>query len=605
MIDALETLGRRDSPALASESRPLRVEAPETSWLGEVSRVDVKIRGEQVIVEFGEAEEANAAANAMARHILASALERFQLAAVRFPENAEAWVNVGLVSAKAGLTVEAKAAFEKALRINPQHYMALTNLGQVLAAMGDKESAERAYRVVAESHPSSPVAWISLAALALKDSHPEKAIQLLNEAIKRGRGDLPRQHVALLLIRLGRWREAVIHLKVAVRETPRSVAAQHALGAAYAGSREFGKAVSCFRTALALDPRSEVIAVDLSTALAEYGDLREAVNVLRAFVARCGSSWRACQALGRIEFGLEDYRRARASLFKVVELAAGDPTFSALELAKVSNDIGACHAMLGERGRARAMFDRARELSAGREPRHLANMARTYLEEGKAARALEWALQAVEAHPDDVDARLVLASALLADGEANRTVEELRKAIREVDVDAEEAKDLYLFLSGVLVDEVHRHAEAADVARSGIERFPQYGLLHNNLAYAYLMDGRVAEAGRTLDEAPPVEGTASVCLTATRGLLSLRLGKLKEGMAGYRKALEKARKMENWRLASAVVQKMHLEVARYYLNAGMLEEAAREIMDGLVVAGGKAAYKRDLGEMKKALGPGE
>src|SRR5205807_6117553 len=118
---------------------------------------------------------------------------------------------------------------------------------------------------------------------------------------------------------------------------------------------------------------------------------------------------------------------------------------------------------------------------------------------------------------------------------------------------------------------------ALNVAAS---RFPMTLSLANATAYTYLMAGRLEDAGRIL--ASDYSGEErSATMIATRGLYRLRLGDIEGGIAGYRAAIDAARREGNQALAQLANQKMHLELAKAYSDRGWSAEALKEVERGL------------------------
>ncbi|MCA9836673.1 MAG: tetratricopeptide repeat protein [Trueperaceae bacterium] len=91
------------------------------------------------------------------------------------PTDIEAWVNYGIILRSNGKGAEARAAFEQALSLNPNHAVALVGLASVL-----DNSAEAQTRLEAalEAYPRLSQAYLELANLQFQDN-PQTALQTL------------------------------------------------------------------------------------------------------------------------------------------------------------------------------------------------------------------------------------------------------------------------------------------------------------------------------------------------------------------------------------------------------------------------------------------
>lgn len=178
-------------------------------------------------------------------------------------------------------------------------------------------------------------------------------------------------------------------------------------------------------------------------------------------------------------------------------------------------------------------------------------------------------------------------------------------------VDAGEAPiDVYSDLGTLLADELKDPSRAAEVILKGRELYPGDPLLLNNLAYAYLMGGRIADASNLLlgneglmASDSPVPPTTRTVLTATFGLLNLAMDNFDLGEQYYRRAHKLAVHSGNKQLASAVLEKMHLEIARANYRKGNMQETLKHVRLGSVVTGGMRPYERDLKELRNRLLP--
>lgn len=131
--------------------------------------------------------------------------------------SAEQWYEMGC-ELEASSPVEARAAYEKALELDPGVAGAHVNLGRLLHKAGELGRAEPHYREAVALDPDDPTPHFNLGALFEELGRREDAILAYRQAILRD-PDFADAHcnLGLLLESLGRRQEAVRHLMAARR----------------------------------------------------------------------------------------------------------------------------------------------------------------------------------------------------------------------------------------------------------------------------------------------------------------------------------------------------------------------------------------------------
>jgi tetratricopeptide (TPR) repeat protein len=135
--------------------------------------------------------------------------------------SAEEWCELA-IELEAHSPLEAKAAYRHALEMDPEHAAAHINLGRLLHADGELAKAELHYRKAIQHDPASGLAWYDLGVLLEDRDRPADALACYEHAIEVA-PDLADAHynLALLYERTGRQREALRHLAIFRRLTPR------------------------------------------------------------------------------------------------------------------------------------------------------------------------------------------------------------------------------------------------------------------------------------------------------------------------------------------------------------------------------------------------
>jgi DNA-binding transcriptional MerR regulator len=194
-----------------------------------LSRVSVFVDGDRVVAWHGQTrwqpESGQFLFNFDAGQVVRRASQVAKLPSSdrpRLPElTAEEWCDLA-IEIEERSPLEAKAAYHHALDIDPGNATARINLGRMLHAEGTLAGAEAHYREALRREPSSAIAWYNLGVLLEDQNQQDEAIAAYERAV-RADGQLADAHynLALLYERAGRERDAVRHLAIFRRLSPR------------------------------------------------------------------------------------------------------------------------------------------------------------------------------------------------------------------------------------------------------------------------------------------------------------------------------------------------------------------------------------------------
>jgi len=194
-----------------------------------LSRVSVFVDGDRVVAWDGQTrwqpESGQFLFNFDAGQVMRRASQVAKLPSSerpRLPElTAEEWCELA-IEIEERSPLEAKAAYHHALDIDPGNATARINLGRMLHAEGTLAGAEAHYREALRREPSSAIAWYNLGVLLEDQNQQDEAIAAYERAV-RADGQLADAHynLALLYERAGRERDAVRHLAIFRRLSPR------------------------------------------------------------------------------------------------------------------------------------------------------------------------------------------------------------------------------------------------------------------------------------------------------------------------------------------------------------------------------------------------
>jgi Flp pilus assembly protein TadD/peroxiredoxin len=155
-----------------------------------------------------------------------AAFERAVKLRASFPDTlANAWNNLGLIDARAGQTAQAIAYFRRALELSPDHVVALVNLGSAYRQLHQWDDARRAYEHALTASPDDPEAnygagMVAASTAAASDDN-RRAEQYLLRAIEL-RPVYPEalNNLGILYLRTQRRDQAVARFEDCIRVAP-------------------------------------------------------------------------------------------------------------------------------------------------------------------------------------------------------------------------------------------------------------------------------------------------------------------------------------------------------------------------------------------------
>ena len=132
-----------------------------------------------------------------------------------------AWNNLGLLATREGRTAEAIPYFQEALRLSPDHLIALENLGNAYRQQKQWEEARKVLERAVEVSPQDPEANYSLGMVFAQLDDSERAYEFLQRALKfRPAYPEALNNLGVLYLRTRRRDEAVATFEECIRVAP-------------------------------------------------------------------------------------------------------------------------------------------------------------------------------------------------------------------------------------------------------------------------------------------------------------------------------------------------------------------------------------------------
>jgi tetratricopeptide (TPR) repeat protein len=401
------------------------------------------------------------------------------------PEDADARVAWGDVLQDAGRLVEARAAYDRALELQPGHVKAQAHRAQLDLREGNQDEAVAAFTALDGGAPASAEGALGLAMVALSRGDVAGAAEPLNRAAARDPND-PRvptfRGLALLrnndlvgaeaaLRRAGSFApahayrsylltlrnqlpEAAAAAAEAVKLAPDSSLSHQAQASALFYAGKTGEAEAEIKEALKANPVSAPAWLTQAKIIAAQDRLGEAVRAARQAVALDPRNPVGYTTLGVMLLARNDTEGAER-MFKEAQKRAPDLSEAWTGLAQVSiqrgqfnqalqrqegaldpdradtaaalNNLGAIYLARGELDKAREKFLQAADpRSPWKLP--LANLAQVYLEQNQYAKALQAAEEAARGGENSAVLRTTLARVFKRLGRTDRALAELQQA---------------------------------------------------------------------------------------------------------------------------------------------------------------------------------
>ncbi|MHC4956140.1 MAG: tetratricopeptide repeat protein [Planctomycetota bacterium] len=248
------------------------------------------------------------------------AIARFREALRIDPKNCRAYSNMAECLYGKGDLPGALAAYQEVFRIDPNFPLALLNYGSLISfEQGRHAEAIVLIRKHLELAPATPAAYTSLANAHKGVRDFERAEAAFKKAIELDPGDAnaSANYGAFLVDHLGRYDDAIVLFRAALRAQPDDFYAQRCIGNAYQAKGDFDQAAVEFRKAVRLNPRHAVVRFSLGVVLLRMGDIEGAIAAQK-------EALRLQPSFARARSFLAEAERAADALDRVAALLSGE-----------------------------------------------------------------------------------------------------------------------------------------------------------------------------------------------------------------------------------------------------------------------------------------
>jgi tetratricopeptide (TPR) repeat protein len=243
----------------------------------------------------------------------------------------EAWLALGQLEKGAGDAAAARAAFKKALALDPELTSAWLALGKLDESLQKPAAAEKAWHKALALDPTYAPAWLALGQLHANVARFDDAIGELQRAlaVKPGYG-AAELALGTTLLRAGRARDAVATLGALVARDPRSVAGWFNLALALRREGRAGEARGALAKVAELDASHLQARLELGDLDLAEGRVSEAKAVFQEALDLAPGDVTARVHLAQIAARLGDRAACSAAAHQLVQEAPADPGVMAL-----------------------------------------------------------------------------------------------------------------------------------------------------------------------------------------------------------------------------------------------------------------------------------
>lgn len=554
--------------------------------------LDLTEKGGRVVAGWTQSPNAD---SRLSRSVFSNMIEQAQFDVQKLPGKAAPLVNLALAFLAALDFERASEILEQVLALDSENYVAILNLVKIKVQQGKTAEAELLCRQGLEEFPHDPSLTVNLSVIIESLGNQSLAREILEQTASVHPTDLSLQYaLGMTYIAQGEFRKALSSLRRVSKGMERAPQVHQALGVAYALVGQAKEATRSFQLSLSLDKNTAGSIRGLAQVFASLSQFDRVAQLLGPYV-EASDDEQASNLLAHAMLKLNRVSEARQILERVLTKVRKDRPDDRLLISQLLNDIGWCFQMQGNTDRSDRLFREAIEVSETRGSLPFVNLAVQLHKEKSDIEARSLLQRAIKLFPNQPNLYLVLAN--LEEQTKNQS-EALRLAEQAV-VFADAPAEAYAYLGWLLSDWFGDLEGARLVLERGTSKFPKSVVNANNLAYVYLLAGEIEKASEVLSKFQAEDKDVHLC--ATHGLLALKRGNLDKARQLYFRASKFASSTGERSLARGVLQKMHLEFAKNFLEQGNPTEAIIEITAGARIKNGTPAYERDIKRLQKSL----
>jgi superkiller protein 3 len=489
------------------------------------------------------------------------------------PNNPFLLNNLGLTYLRNRELDGALESFKQAIELKRDFTIASLNLASVYTMKNEKDLAMDIYKNLLNKKPDDTRVLINVGNIYFGDKKFKEAKGIYKEVIKIDPKNITaRNRLAIIDLIEGKYTKAISQFRECLHVNTNLPAIYNNLGVAYGATGSYKKAIRSFKTVLNLFPDYTSAIFNLATALKLKNNVISAIELLEEWL-RKNENMQIRELLSGLYVENEQYPKALKTLTVALKNAM-EANFPDLEIARLHNNIGVIYHNIRDFKNAEDNYLECMKKAGFANQIILGNIIDLYFALNKIDKAKEY----TDIFYDKFGTGGLYSYYIALHNYYNQELPESMKFINIFLKTNKKFAPAYALLSNIYSDYMQEYKKAIELNREGINHLPNDLSIIDNLAYNYLMNDEIDNAKAILDRVKDV--TNNVFLTATSGLLRIKEGDIEEGTKFYNLAAHLA---NNEFLRNQVLQKKHIELARYYLLNNNKDKAKANLEKALSI----------------------
>jgi len=481
----------------------------------------------------------------------------------RIPQNPFLLNNLGLVYLNNKQYEKALSAFSQAIEIKPDFVQATLNLAFLHVLKENYNSAMDILKTILKREPNNIKVLNSLGNIYFKQKNFKFAKDIYKKILKiEPKNIASRNRLALINLIEGKFAESIYELRQCLHTNNNLPAIYNNLGVAYGMLKAYKKSIQSFKIALNIYPIYSSATYNLAIALRQK-NIGSSIELLENYLSNKENN-KMRELLAKFYFENRDYKKALKNLSMVL-LQLKHVTNSNKEIARIYNNIGVIYHVIRNFEKAIenyltciAKIDCFNYIIVG-------NIIDLYFD----LKQFNMAKKYIDIYREQFGEKEFYFYYLSRYSYYKTKLSDSIKFMKQFLMINKTFLPAYTFLSNIYSEHLQDYKKAVALNLKASEYLPNNMAIINNLAYSYLMNNEVNRAEAILCKVE--ENIDNIFLNATRGLLNIKKGNIKEGRRLYNWAAELAGRTTS--LYGQVIQKKHLELAKYYLDHGQNNNA--------------------------------
>lgn len=508
----------------------------------------------------------------------------------RIPNNPHIINSLALNYLRIGDIGNAIEELKQALTIDKNYFPALANLARCYIICDDWENAQLIYKQLEDAKPNDVRILTNIGSLSFKMKNLDLALHYFKRALAvESDNSSVLNNLGLVYLLQKKTNEAISVFRKALIIKNDDFGIYNNLGVCFAVRENFRKAISNFEIAYSLNKGNRDTVHNLSGAYQAKGEHEKVINLLDDYLKTHPQEVAFRNIIAWSYFQLKLFQRCLKELETALKNTKPEASRSRFCLL---NNIGVSYNHLNDKNKAKQYFIKSLEIEHKENILPFFNLIELFYKLNNLEEAKKVIGDALIIHPENSLLLTYLGDYYFKKNEYHEAKNILKRVI-ELNPNCLKP---YLLISTIEADVFVNIDNATSILEEGLKKYPKSISLINNYAYCLLMQNELSAAKSILEK---VKEENDVYLTATKGLLLIKEGNLKEGRRYYNKAISLASK--NLNLAKLVNQKKYLELGKHYFKKGDMKEATQLLKKGLSFKTREQYYRRNIEELLRRV----